>query len=518
MSDTTQKFKKQLPRNVVMAVLTFLTYSISAIWLTPYLLKHLGPAAYGLVPLAALFTQYAALITYQISGAVNRFLTIEIQKPGGKPNVVFNSSFALYLILIAIQLPFFGVAIYYADHLFSIPHELKSDVLIFLGCSAGSFLVSLLQAVFGTSLYARNRLDIMNLVRVVSLALRLILIIVCFALFGPRLRYIGYIEFLLSVMNIGIGIKLWKKITPDLHVSLRDIDMKLMIPVFHMSFWSLVSHLGTLLYQRSDIWIINRFISPVMAGQYAAVLVVSNFIKQLAELGYGQLGPVIMTHWARGEIFELRQLLSFSVKIFAFGIAIPIALICANGRQILFLWLGSEYAEFATLLNFLTIHLCINGAVELFFPLFGASNSLRIPGMVTFVMGVVNVAFSYFLGVSLGLGGIGVALATMVAVTVRNIFFAPAYASRLLDGDLTTFMRPLLGCAQMLGLVVVGCFVPFARWLGLMGEPISAIMIQTAWALLIVGIGGWYVLFNKNERAMVYGALSRKANLMLKRI
>ncbi len=107
MSETTQLFKSQLPKNALMSVLSFVTYSVSAIWLTPYLVKHLGAAAYGLVPLAGLFTQYATIVIANLSASVTRFLTVELQKPKGNPNVVFNSALFLFLLLFVIQLPVF---------------------------------------------------------------------------------------------------------------------------------------------------------------------------------------------------------------------------------------------------------------------------------------------------------------------------------------------------------------------------------------------------------------------------
>ena len=45
-----------------MSCLAFASYSASAIFLTPFLVRHLGNSAYGLIPLAGLFTQYSAII------------------------------------------------------------------------------------------------------------------------------------------------------------------------------------------------------------------------------------------------------------------------------------------------------------------------------------------------------------------------------------------------------------------------------------------------------------------------
>ncbi len=514
MSETTQKFKQQLPKNVAMAVVSFITYALIAIWLTPYLVSHLGTAAYGLVPLAGLFTQYVAIITAQISRAVNRFLTIEIQKPDGDPNVVFNSSLALYLILIVIQLPLFAIGVFYADRIFSIPPELKPDALLLLGFSAGSFMISLLGAVFGVSIYSKNRLDIGHLMEMARLIFRLLLIVAVFSLRGPKLRYIGYIDFALNVVLLGAGIVIWKKITPQLHISFRQIEWRVLGPVFHMSLWSLLNQLGSLLYLRTDIWIINRFISPVVAGQYAAILVVSNFIRKLANLGNGQIGPVTMSYWAKGERGELRRMLSFSVKLFSFGLALPIALLCANANHILRMWLGEGFSDCSLLFTVLTIHLCINTSVYPLFHLFAASNSVRIPALVTFFMGIVNVTASYLLGVSAGMGALGVALATAIVLSLKNAFFTPIYSARILKLSAWSFMGPLLGSIPVMGLAYLLTLMPVAEWFLLGAGTLAGMILQAAWVCLIAGLCGWWIIFSKTERRTILETVRGKLRLM----
>jgi membrane protein EpsK len=78
--DTTTQFKRQLPRNLLLQVLSFGTSIAVGILLTPYLVSHLGRAAYGLIPLAGVMTQYVSMVTYSISSATGRFLTLALQE------------------------------------------------------------------------------------------------------------------------------------------------------------------------------------------------------------------------------------------------------------------------------------------------------------------------------------------------------------------------------------------------------------------------------------------------------
>lgn len=487
-----------------MAVLSFVTYSLSAIWLTPYLVRHLGVAAYGLVPLAGLFTQYVAIITAQLSGAVNRFLSIEINKPDGQPNVVFNSALALYLILIVIQLPLFAVGLIYADHIYSIPQVLKTDALLLLGCSVGSFLLSMLGGVFGVAQFASNRIDISSSINLGSVISRLVLIVACFSLLGPRLRYIGYVDLGLQAAMVLVSVGVSRRLLPELSVNLRLVDWRLLAPVFHMSFWTLFNNLGSLLYLRTDIWIINRFISPVAAGQYAAVLVVSNFIRQLAGLGNSQLAPVIMQYWARNEVEALRRLLRFSMKLFALGLAIPISLLCIHGNWILTLWLGNEFEGFASLLMAMVAHLSVNAAVYPLFNFLTASNSVRWPAVVTFIMGILNVIFAYMLGVRFGMGLMGVALASAVVLSLKNALFTPLYGSAVLGCSKMEFVRPLLAGVLMTGLLYgLSNALHGLGWFASPSADGLQVFVQSTILVLISVVAAWFLLLLPDERSVI---------------
>ena len=92
------------------------------IWLVPYLVRHLGTAAYGLIPIAGMLTEYVSLISQSISSAVNRFLTIALQQDDVKEaNRVFSTAFFSYLAIGLLQIPFLMIVIYYAGSIISIP-------------------------------------------------------------------------------------------------------------------------------------------------------------------------------------------------------------------------------------------------------------------------------------------------------------------------------------------------------------------------------------------------------------
>ena len=75
------------------------------LWLTPYLIRHLGVAAYGLVPLAVTVTSYMGLFTTALNAAVGRFITLCLDRRDyAEANRIFNTSFWGTVAVLAVLL------------------------------------------------------------------------------------------------------------------------------------------------------------------------------------------------------------------------------------------------------------------------------------------------------------------------------------------------------------------------------------------------------------------------------
>src|SRR4030042_6530781 len=111
--ETQLSLKKQFPGNITANIAYFVLNLGIGIWLVPYLIRHLGVASYGLVPLAISITAYMSLLTISLNGAVSRYLTIDLQKKDNKSaNQFFNTAFFGSLGLVLLILPIAGLISY----------------------------------------------------------------------------------------------------------------------------------------------------------------------------------------------------------------------------------------------------------------------------------------------------------------------------------------------------------------------------------------------------------------------
>ena len=102
------------------------------------------------------------------------------------------------------------------------------------------------------------------------------------------------------------------------------------------------------------------------------------------------------------------------------GMALPIGLMCGFAPSLLSLWLGPEFVELVPLLWLMLFHLVINLSVLPLFYINVATNSVKLPGWVTLVMGIGNLCLAIALPLLFGWGYYGVAAAGAIALTLKN--------------------------------------------------------------------------------------------------
>lgn len=495
MRSTTSQFKRQFPRNLAFQVLAFATQIGIGIWLVPYLINHLGTAAYGLIPIAGMLTQYVNLISHSIAKAVNRFLTIAIQQEDEREaNRIFSTAFFSYLGLGLLQIPLFLVLLYFAGRIIHIPDELYFDAIILLSCSAAVFIINLIASVFGVSMYAYNRLDISRGIDIVRYLLRVAGLVMLFVVFGPALRYVGYVDLTISLILLVACVGISKSLAPKLRLRFGNFDWRKIRQLLGMGGWLLVNNLGTLFFLRMDVWVCNRFIGPEAAGEYAAVLQWPTLIRSGGTVIAAVVGPMVMIYYARGELASLIRLSKISVRVLSLALTVPISVLCAFSPMVLTLWLGQSYAHLAPLMTIMLCHLASNVGIMPLFNVQVALGKVRVPALVTLVMGVFNVLIAITVVRYFNLGILGVAITGAVILTAKNAIFTPIYTAAILRLAWHTFVSPyFLALGLFLLLMSIGYgasqYVVSATWLSLIlvSLGIGLVGVAIIWCILPFG-------------------------------
>ncbi|MFH1897588.1 MAG: oligosaccharide flippase family protein [Candidatus Desantisbacteria bacterium] len=478
------------------------------IWLVPYLIVHLGVTVYGIVPLAISITAYIGLITISLNSSVSRFLTIELQKKDTETaNRTFNTAFWGSLSIGLCLFPFMVLVSFFVPNILNIPDGYENETRIFFFFMMTTFLVSVVSANFSVSSFAQNRLDLSIIVQGIGLISRILLIIVLFALFSPQLWYVG-ISFMGGALFTLVGaVWLWKKLTPELNLKFSSFDYSRLKDLLGMGGWVLINQVGTLLFLNIDLIVVNKLFGAESGGCYASVLQWVILLRSLSGILAGLLTPTILACYANGKTDQIIMLSKISIKFLGLAMALPIGLICGFSAPLLSIWLGPNFSKLAPLMWLLVGHLCINIAVLPMFSIQQALNKVSVPGVLTFVMGCINLFLAIFLPLAFGWGIYGVASAGAIVLTLKNAIFTPWYSSRILNKPWHAFVVPILpGMFATIGLIV-GSFmllriINITNWF----ELIACFSIISLVYLVLV----YYFVLKTEDRELIVSFLPRK--------
>lgn len=443
------------------------------LWLTPYLIRHLGVAAYGLVPLAVTVTSYMGLFTMTLNSAVGRFMTMAVDRQDHvEANRIFNTSFwGTAAILIILLGPVLWLSAQ-AHLFFNVPAGYEEQFVVLFLCAFGMFFLTTLTSPFGIASYCLNRFDLSNAVSIAGTFVRVAVILLLFNLYVPKVWHVGLAMLISAVVGVALSVVVWRHLLPKLKVERSFFSRPILAKLTGMGGWIVINQIGSLLFLSIDLVVVNKMLGAEAGGQYGAVMMWSVMLRSLAGVVAGVFGPTIISLYGRQDTPGLIAYTRRAVKFVGLMIALPIGLICGFAQPLLRIWLGPTFEPLAPLMFLMSIHLCVNLAVLPLFNIQVAVNHVRLPGILTCVMGVGNLGLALLLAGPGGWGMYGVAAAGAVMLSAKNIIFTPLYAAHILKQGYRTFYREILpGIGTTVALAGTGWWLAqnlqFHTWLGL---------------------------------------------------
>ena len=434
-------FRKQVPKNLAINIFSFVSTVLIGLWLTPYLLKNLGIVAYGLIPLAMFFSQYIGIILNSINMSIGRFLLIHLQKEEEREsNEIFNTSLVIISVFVVLQTLVMAIVVFDITFFFDIPDDLVKDAMWLFGLTFIGFSISLFRSVFGTSLFAYNRLDILRMIDIIQNVVRVLTIIILFVYDEPSLKYIGIANLLASISAVVPTLYYFKVYTPQLKMNLSFFSKERVSELSKMSTWILINQVGVLLLGNIDLYMVNILIGGKATGEYAIIIQITSIFKTLILLLSSVLSPVIMIYYANKEFDKLKTFIIISSKVMVVGFILPLAVLVGLSEYILELWLGAQYMYLHKLISYSLLFFVFAIPVIPLFNITVAYNKVKTPALLAIGLGVINVISIYILTTQTKLGLWGV-ISVKLILEILFLFFIIIYVSKLLSIVYTKLLK-----------------------------------------------------------------------------
>jgi membrane protein EpsK len=442
------------------------------------------------------------IVTVTLNAAVGRYMTIALERGNDEEaNRYFNTSlFGSVLLVLLLIGPALWATLNVASLIVVPDGQVAQTQWLFAGTVAAFFLATL-QSPFGVSTYCMNRFDLQNTISLIQQVARVGIVVLLFSVFVPELWQVGAAALVSMCLGWGWSIRLWRRLTPMLSISISHFSRTALTHLLSMGGWTALNQLGAILFVSIDLVVVNRMLGTEAGGRYAAVLQWSVLLRTVATMIAVVFGPTILYLYARHDIDGLCLYGRQAVKFVGLLLTLPIGYICGFSTPLLRTWLGPDFVELAWLMSLMTAPLAVTLAT---YPLFGiqtAVNRIRIPGIVTLVMGAANLGLAILFAGPMGWGLYGVAAAGAIVLTGKNLVFTPLYAAHILGRRLDAFLWELLPVAfATLGMAAT-CKVLSGTW-DFSGWP-RLIAVGVAVSIAFSAFSYW-VLLTREERRLAW--------------
>lgn len=496
---------KRLLINLIASIVALAVQMGISLILTPILVEKLGNEAYGFIGLANNFVSYATIVTVALNSMASRFITIAIHRgEEKKANEYFSSVFISNIIMSIVILILLVLMVFNLNKLLNIPEYLNTDVKITFTLVFINFIITLLSTVFNIATFVKNRIYLSSIQQIIGNVLKIIAILILFGIFQPKIYFISISAIIYTAYVMIANVYLTKKLAPELKVTIKNFKISAVIELIKSGLWNSLNNLSTMLLSGLDLLIANLFIDSTAMGTLSIAKTIPTAVLTLLGTISNVFLPQFTILYSKNKIDELINETKFSIKVMSLIMIVPLAGFIVFGTEFFSLWLPSKTPNEIIEIQILSILTLLPNLVSSYiYTLYGintVTNKLKVPVIVTFVLGIISVIVTYILVQTTNLGVYAIAGVSSIILVIRILTFVPMYAAHNLKVKkgifYGTLFRALVTSALIMVLfAIINMNITINSWLEL------AICAVTA------GIIGYIVSFicllNKKEKAKV---------------
>jgi len=477
--------KRQILKNVGSSWSALAVNVMVGIFLSPFILHHLGDAAFGIWVLIFSVTGYYGLFDLGIRSSVIRYVSkYTATNDRQKLTQFVNTALFSYTCIGAASMVITALLSSSIEHLFNIPPEMHSQARLLLLMVGASVSLSFPLGVFGGMLEGLQRFYILNWTSIGATLARAALIVYCLNR-GYGLVTVALITVVLPLLSsILRGIIVFRLCPVPL--SPRHVDRAAFRHMANYGGTTFLVLVASRLRFRTDELVLGTMMSTVAVTWFnigaRIVDYASEFVTSLAQV----FVPMSSESEATGNLDRVRKIYIAGNRVCAFLILPITAILIILGKHIIRIWVGARYVPHSypvLVVMIIPFALMLSQAASTRV-LFGLGKH-QIMAAITVIEGLANLILSIALVPSLGI--VGDALGTAIPLTFTCVVFLPRHLKKQIGVPVRTFLREAYTLPILLTLPLVG-----ALWLAnryFYPRNLIQLILETLVVSSIYGIG-----------------------------
>ena len=398
----------QVRKNLLTNILCLIVNILVGVLYTPYLVRSLGAAAYGVIPLALLINQYIGILTESLTGAVTRFYSVEYRQENYKAASTYFTSAILFTVMLAVLLmPVIYVLVDNVDRFLAIPVDLLVSAKVLFNLTAASFFCAVASNCINVTIFADNRLDLVNYVKIARNVLKLVINILLFVVVEVDIANVGLSYILAEVVVLLLSV-LFYKFTKhsEIKFSLGLFDYKVLQPIFGMILWvSVICFANTFIYKIDSILVTNYF-GIYYTGVIASLAEFGSYCISITAVIGALFRPLVLISYSENKHDEVKRMSIGGAHVVGILSCALCGVIIGFSKPLLTIWLTDEFTQYSLwfIIKMSVIPFVTVGGI--YSMVFNFWNKVRKPAIISIVIAIANVGISYLLlesGISISL-------------------------------------------------------------------------------------------------------------------
>jgi O-antigen/teichoic acid export membrane protein len=489
--------KSRMVRNVFSNWSGYIVSIFITFFLSPYVVHHLGTAAYGVWVLLVSLTGYLGLLDLGVRGAVTRYIAKFFSESKHEDaSRIVSSAMGIFMCagMVATIIAML-ISVFALSH-FRIAPEYMGAARIVIPLAGATVASSLIGGVFGGVLAGVQRFDLLNIVEVTSSGVRA-LVIVAFLHQGYGIIALACIQFSFSLLNALVYFCLRMKLYPQLRLSWGYIGREHLGLIFSFSVYSFLLQIFASLILYSDAVVIAVYLPVAMVTYFA---IAGNLITYARAVvgGISQtMTPLASSLEANGDLNSVRKVLLDGAR-YGTALLLPICItFMLRGKTFIDLWMGTQYGTLSGhVLWVLALTGIFSAAITIAWGVIMGLNRHKALVPISLIEAFCNLTLSIVLVKKMGI--VGVAWGTTVPNLVVCLTFWPWFLRKELCIGVFEFVycswiRPGLALIPF-----AACSYIMDRWW--VASNVFYFFAQVGVALPLAALGIWYLCVPSPDR------------------
>ena len=392
-----------------------------SIFLTPYIISHIGIERFGVWAIVGVVTGYFGLLDFGIGMSFVKYIAeFHAKREPGRISHIINTGFTLYFILALVGVVLTFLLKNPILSFLNIPPNLRYEAGIVLLAGVALFGSANAVSPFAAVQGGLQRMDISNKIAIamsaVNIAGTVFFISHGYGLIGLMANNV-IVFAAMTVINIFAAYRL----LPKLNFKFFCFDPATFMRLLKFGYNMQIAKVSGMIASQTDKILITCFLSVGLVTFYQLGGSIVYYAASLVAILTSALMPAFSEIEAMGERTRLIEAYVRSMRYISFFI-VPIFIYLAfSARQVIFIWMGPGYVQSAAIIQILAAAFLVNTIAQVPASVCLAIDRPQVMSAGALIVILTNIILSALLIKMFGF--LGAAWGTLIAVNAGTAYF-----------------------------------------------------------------------------------------------